>query len=469
MPIQNFPAALQPIIQQGYLEQAFEEALHSAIGYRAIAAREQIAINIGETLTKTRRGLKAPVTTPLSASSNTNLDNGLTSSSFAIEQYTISINQYADTIDLNMITNKVGIVSQFLQNAKVNALQAAQSLDRLARNALFAAYFGGNTRVSVTLGSAGTAVQVDDVRGLYSAPSNGVMAAVSPSNPLAVTIGATVYSCTGVVADGVAAAAILVAGMSLPPFLTFSGTSTNTSTAPGGFSGTLTLSANVTVVNATLGNTVQAANASIVVRPNQRTNTSLLTTSDTLTMGAILDAVALLRLNNVPGVNGGAGAMADGLYNLYLDPKSARQLFADPDFKQLFQGATSTSQVFQKGMTNDFLGVRFMPTTEAYIQTLAGVGVVRRPILVGGEALIEGDYAGIADEDVAPANSEISIVDAIAMVTREPLDRLAQIIAQSWYWIGGFCAPSDITTNNTIVPTATNAAFKRAVMIEHVG
>jgi hypothetical protein len=55
------------------------------------------------------------------------------------------------------------------------------------------------------------------------------------------------------------------------------------------------------------------------------------------------------------------------------------------------------------------------------------------------------------------------------MVTREPIDRLQQIIAQSWYWIGGFCAPSDTTTTPSTVPTATNATFKRAVIVEHVG
>jgi hypothetical protein len=55
------------------------------------------------------------------------------------------------------------------------------------------------------------------------------------------------------------------------------------------------------------------------------------------------------------------------------------------------------------------------------------------------------------------------------MVTREPIDRLQQIIAQSWYWIGGFTAPSDVTTTNATVPTATLAAYKRAVMIEHIG
>ena len=53
----------------------------------------------------------------------------------------------------------------------------------------------------------------------------------------------------------------------------------------------------------------------------------------------------------------------------------------------------------------------------------------------------------MAANDVAPADSIVSIVDGIAMVTREPIDRLQQIIAQSWYWIGGFCAPSDTLTN----------------------
>jgi hypothetical protein len=122
-------------------------------------------------------------------------------------------------------------------------------------------------------------------------------------------------------------------------------------------------------------------------------------------------------------------------------------------------------------MVNDFLGLRFIPTTETYVQphpSLAGL-MVRRPIVCGRGALIEGDFAGMAANDVAPADSIVTIVDGIAMVTREPVDRLQQIIAQSWYWIGGFCAPSDTTTNPGTIPTATNAAFKRAVIIEHAG
>src|SRR5215471_17120647 len=168
MGIQNFPAALQPIIQQGFLEREFQQALRSRLGYRAVADQQTFAVGIGETLTKTRAGLKPSVTTPLNPASNTNLDNGLTATTYGVEQFTITLNHYAATSDLNVVTSRVGIASQFLLNAAINGEQAARSLDELARNALFAPYFGGNTRVRQTLSSAGPAVAVDDVRGFQT-------------------------------------------------------------------------------------------------------------------------------------------------------------------------------------------------------------------------------------------------------------------------------------------------------------
>ena len=440
MGISNFPAGLQSIIQNGFLEREFHQALTSRLGYRAVADREDVAVGIGETLTKTRAGLKPSVTTPVAVATNTNLDNGLTPSGWGVEQYTLAINHYAATTDLNMVTSRVGINGQFLQNAFINGEQAARSLDELARNALFNAYFGGNTRVRTTLGSVGPNVAVDDVRGFQSVHVNGVPAAVSGSNTLTVTVGAGVYTLTGVAVDV-----------------------TNVSTTPNGLSGVLTFSGNVIVSDGTAGNGVVAANASVIVRPAGRASTATLTAADTLSMANLLDAVAKLRLNAVPEIG--------GVYNCYLDPISARQLFADNDFRQLFTGATSANQVFRQGMVNDFLGLRFIPTTEAFVQphpALSGV-VVRRPIICGQGALIEGDFAGMAAQDVAPQDSIVNLVDGVAMVTREPIDRLQQIISQSWYWIGGFCAPSDTTTNPATVPTATNAAFKRAVMVEHAG
>ena len=372
MGIQNFPTALQPIIQQGFLEREFGQALVSRLGYRACADREQIAVGIGETLIKTRAGLRPTVTVPLIPATNTNFDNGLTPGNWGVEQYTITINHYAATADLNMVTSRVGIASQFLRNAYVNGEQAARSLDELARNALYSAYFGGNTRVRVTLGSAGTSVTVDDLRGFQFAFVNGVQQSVGVSNPLTVTIGTNVYTTVAATPD-----------------------TTNVSTTWGGISGVLTLSGNVSVADATAGNTVLSATASSIIRPSGRGNASQLTAADTLTMSCLLDSVARLRVNAVPEI--------DGAYNCYLDPVSARQLFSDPDFKLLFQGATSANQVFRKGMTNDFLGLRFMPTTEVFVQqhpSLANV-MIRRPIICGAGALIEGDFAGMAADDVA--------------------------------------------------------------------
>ena len=94
---------------------------------------------------------------------------------------------------------------------------------------------------------------------------------------------------------------------------------------------------------------------------------------------------------------------------------------------------------------------------------------MRRPILVGAEALVEGDFEGMATTEVAPGDSLIEMVDDIVQVTREPLDRLQQIIAQSWYWIGGFTAPTDQTVNPNIIPTASQSYYKRAVVFEHAG
>jgi hypothetical protein len=440
MAFQNFPAALQPIIQQGFLDREFSQALRSRLGYRACADRVSVAVGIGETLTKTRAGLKPSVTTPISPATNTNFDNGLTPSSWGVEQYTITINHYAATTDLNVVAERVGIASQFLQNAYVNGEQAARSLDELGRNALFGAYMGGNTRVRTGLTAAAPAIPVDDIRGFQFVFVNGVQQMVTSTTPMTVTVGSNVYTLVATAAD-----------------------ITNVSTAPNGVSGTLTMSGNVSIADGSTGSTIAAASGSTIVRPSQRSNTSLIGASDTLTMSNLLDAVAKLRMNAVPEI--------DGAYNCYLDPVSSRQLFADPDFKQLFQGATSANQVFRKGMTNDFLGLRFVPTTEAFVQphpSLSGL-MIRRPVICGQGALIEGTFAGMAATDITPADSIVTIVDGVAMVTREAIDRLQQIIAQSWYWIGGFCAPSDTTTNPTTVPTATNAAYKRAVIVEHIG
>lgn len=453
MPIQNMPASLQNAIQQGFLECEFQTGLQSALGYRAIADRETVSINVGETVTKTRAGLKAPVITPLTASANTNLDNGLTPGAQTIEQYVLGIDQYADTIDLNIVTSQVGIANQFLLNAYTNGMQARQSLDRIARNALFAGYLGGHTRVRTTLGAPAATINVDDVRGFETVLGTGAQAgkfvSVSGTYTASVVIGSNTYTLIGTARDG-----------------------SNVSTTPGGYSGTLTFSGNVTVADATAGNRVDHANAPALVRPNGKwtggsaygatTSAAALASTDVLTLGTIEDAVAQLRNNT--------GYM--GELNLYFDNVSQRELFADQDFKLMYQGQYGSPEARQ-GKVFQLMGVNFIPTTEALTQahpSTAGL-TIRRPILCMPGALVEGDFAGMAEKAAELAsvnNSEIQMIDGVVQVVRGPLDRLQQIVAQSWFWIGGFVAPTDATANQNIIPTAGNQYLKRAVVIEHV-
>ena len=455
MPIQNMPTALQNVIQSGFLEREFKTGLQSALGYRAIADQETVAINVGETVTKTRAGLKAPVTTPLSASGNTNLDNGITPTAQTVEQYVLGIDQYGDSIDLNIVTSQVGIANQFLLNGRTNGIQAKQSLDRLARNALFAAYLGGNTRVRVTLGAPAATISVDDVRGFEqvlagNATANaGKYVPVSGTYTAAVLVGLNVYTLIGTARDG-----------------------GNVSTTPGGYSGTLTFSGNVTVADATIQNICSHANCPVLVRPNGKwkggsalgilTSPNALASTDVLTLGVIEDAIANLRNNT---------GIQNEMFNLYLDNVSMRQLFADQDFKLMYQGQYG-SEVIQSGKVFQLMGANFIPTTEALTQahpTTAGL-TIRRPILCAQGALVEGDFAGMAEKahQITDGNSEIQMIDSVAQVIRGPIDRLQQIIAQSWFWIGGFVAPTDATANSTIIQTAGAQNLKRAVVIEHV-
>lgn len=447
MGIENFPEQLRAAIQQGFLAREFQSGLHARLGFRAIADREIFPNAIGETLTKTRKSLKAPVTTPLQPSGNTNFDNGLSPSGWSIEQYTLSINQYGDTIDLNMVTTGVGIASQFLANAQTNGMQAMQSLDRLARDALYGGvpggvggYLGGNTRVSVSASAKTSSVAVDDIRGFQFVIASGLVRPVSASSGITITVGSGVYTLVGVTADA-----------------------TNISTAPGGVSGQLLFSSAVSVADATAGMAVIASTAPLVLRPNGKRTTADLKRDDGDTLGIqhVLAGVAALRRNNVP--------MIDGAYNCYLDDLQLLSLFRDADFKYLYRGAYG-SEEYRSGQVIELLGVRFVPTTEAPQQGSLGGGAIHRALLLGQGALIEGDCACVGHSDIPDAERAlIEIVDGVAMVTREPLDRLKQIIAQSWYWIGGFALPTDVTADASIIPTATNAYLKRGVVIESLG
>ena len=468
MSLNNLPSSIATAIQLNFLEREFREPLEARLVYRSCADKEPFLANIGESITKTRRGLFPAVTTPLSPPANSDLNDGLTSQYFTTEQYNVSMNQYAFTTDLNIVTSRVAIASIFLQNAKNLAEGAARSVESLVRNQLFNTQMGANTFVSATLGSPGTVVHVDDVRGFAIAwNANNQPAAVSGSNTLSVTftapgssstatdsvntVGGT-YSLTAVTPD--AATALNTAGTAA------AAGNTSTMWATGGISGTLTFSGNVTTGDATLGNAVVSAVAPVIIRPYNRATSNLLVAGDQLNAQLILQAKSTL-------VSNGVEPFDDGRFRLIADPFVLNALYADTAFQRFQMGHTG-DQEYKAGVIGEILGVEVSYSQMAPIQNVSAVGNVHNSMLLGKGSLVEAQFTDQAYVDALAAGDQemVTIVEGIAHVTREPLDRLKQVICQSWTYIGGFTSPTDITTNTGTIPTANNSAWKRAIDIQ---
>jgi len=456
MAIEILPSSLQNIVQQNYLQREFHQSLESVLGYDSICDVEPFATQIGQTETRTRNGLFAPTTTPLDPSKNTNLDNGLTPQNFTNEQYTMVLKSWGATADNNLLTERVNIDSLVMQNAKNLGVQSQQSLDRLARNSIFDAYLSGNTVVTTTLGSPATTIAVDDIRGFTTAIQNGVVTPISVSNTMEVFVGAGAYTLTGYTVDA-----------------------SNTSKAFGGISGTLIFSSNVSVPNGTAGNSVVSYFAPTILRPNARASQYALQASDLLTMQLLRDGVTVLQNNAVPTLG--------GFYEIRLDNTSMNQLWSDPEFQLLYRGTGLSSEAYRKLNFFEMQDMRFIRTTEAPQQTNAASGgysfanpgvKVHRPIISGAGSIIKGYFTGQESDLFNSMQDGVSIRTGegyqeyyndkwkVSHYVRLPLDRLNQIISQSWLFVGGYSVPTDVTANTQIIPTANNSYFKRSVVLE---
>lgn len=463
----GIPAPLDNAIQQGFLAREFIDPLKNILAYRKIADREVFPGRIGDSITKTRMGLMVPNTTPLNPSTNTNLDNGMTPQQYTDEQYVLSILQYPQLApDINLVDDEITISSFAMRNSFNLGVAQATAVDRIARQALFNAYMGGNTTITATLGAPALTVNVDDTRGFQTVvvstgTTGGVVTPVSALNPLSIFINNVPYSVVGFTNDVI---------------------NISSAISTGGISGTIILSANVAVVDGTAGNPVVSAFAPLIVRPNARQTTSALLGSDLLNMNSILNAIAYLRNNAVPKVN--------GAYNMFLNSSSMNQLYADPEFQLLTRGVSTRDPDYENAWINStFLDVRFVMTTETYVQApVFGAPVpvaqtIQRPIICGQGALVEGifnqgldavknmsgrDGMGVMQQfpGVIDVMGDNYVFDGFYQYLRPPLDRLGQILSQSSNYIGGFTVPTDTTTLSAIIPTASNAYYKRCVILE---
>lgn len=417
MAINLLPSELQDIIQEGYLERTFQEALRAKLGFRAIADREPFPAKIGETITKTRPGLLATPSAPITAAAASDLDSGLSFDGYTQEQYALSLAKWGHGLKTNLVTEGVAIGSKFLLDAKNLGEQASRKIDELARDALFDAYMGGNTRVKTTLGSPAAAVAVDDVRGFAAGD--------------VVTVHLTDYTVASVAVDG-----------------------SNTSTVFGGRSGVITFTGNVTVANATAGNAVVNTKAPMILRPNSRATAAALQSGDLLNADMLIQAVAELHDNGVPEI--------DGFYNLYIGARQAAALQSDTKFLNAFQGAHNSGEI-RSGAVSEIYGVRLVKTHMNPVD-----GGVHRAILVGQGALVEGVYTnnGYKNQASLRDSGSVIVVDDVAHIVREPLDALKEWVTQSWSYIGGFVVPTDIGTNSDVLPSASARSYKRGIIME---
>jgi hypothetical protein len=438
MAVNNLPTGVQNAIQKDFLVPEFEQPLHGTYAFRDIADRETFEGGKGETRIKTRVGKFATVTSDMVDDDNSDLDNGMTPTYLGDEQYKLTLRARGGTTDLNIVTAKVAIGSLFLQNVRQQGDQARRSLDTLAAQSLFTPYMGAQSFVTATLGSANASVHVDNINGFTTVDLYGV----SLANAMVVSVGASTYNLAGATPDP-----------------------TNTSTTPYGVSGTLTFGTNVSTGNGTLGNTVMASIAQPIYRPGLVTTTAQLTATSRMTVQDILNMKALMEANCVP-------KDADGWYRYYGNPQQIAGLHADPDFKSYLIGRSDSAE-FRRGIIANIMGVLIIENSMNPVQRSVAVSnatvTVHRGIMVGQGAMIEGSYTptGYAgDEGVG--DDGVAIIDGIAYVVREPLDRLKQKVSQSWQWVGGFGVPTDFTTDSTTIPSASNAAWKRGIVYETV-
>lgn len=451
---EGLPSGWQKATQLGYLQPAWLQGILPTFQFRQAAEPHMVQAHKGQTLTFTIPGMFAPNASPIDLTNFGNIDNGMTASYNAGEQVTLTMNLYGGTTNVDNLGAYQSTGKYLLDVISKMGVAAGQSLDYAARNTILDAYMGQNTAIDATLGAPGTTIAVDDIRGFDYVidTTTGIRTATSASTPMAIQIWDvansvwSTHSVTGVAADG---------------------TNTSKAAAFGGISGTLTLAANATVAQGTLGNAVVAVNAPQVIRAGAAKATGLLTSSNVLTMAQVQSAVAALRANNVPTI--------DGMYHLYITPAQFFELYQDTQLQSFFRGGFA-SDAWRMGQIDSVNGLRVFQTSQMPTQvgTLGSATLnVQRAVVCGAGAIIEGRNSdpefGIGAYPVRALSKTIYEQKTNASIVLRPgIDRFGQVPAISWNSLTGFVARTDALLTPTLLPQASNAYYKRAVILESV-
>jgi hypothetical protein len=455
----GFPAATMNLIQQGLLERAFHDGLFPALQFRAEALQEEWDGATGQEIYQTRAGLLAPVTTPTTPGQDP------VPQTVSYEQWVAQLNRYTGTIDTHLPTSATAAANLYLRNINQLGLQAGQSLNRIPRNALFKAYLSGHTVTIASGGAGATSIRVASLNGFTDvvvAGSQSRPAPVAPTNPLAVTI-------TGVTGDRNVIG--FVADNPADPY------------GPG-----------TLVLSAALGGAGVAARAAVlsaarpqILRSGGGDSVDALGSSDVLTLQDIINAVSILRDNNVLPHD-------DGFFHAMLGPLSNAQIFQDsawktlhtacPDhitYKEAFLGTQAGTLFSQNTEVPNSRNTGAQTSTGSYAKYAADIGgeVINESNIKVGRVMITGkgcmyerwfdekknlvSEAGMSGKvgDFAVMNQGIAIfTEGIRLYLRAPMDRLGDVSAATWSCSTSFPVPSDVGSGGP-------ERYKRAIILEH--
>ena len=454
---------IRNIVQENFLERSFHDALFPKTLFRAEATPVAWPAGVGDT-----QIFSAPGLIPVDARPTApGIDP--TPATYPVEQWQSTIQQYSGTIDTHMPTSMVAIANLFLRNSHQLGLASAQTLNRVARNRLYAAALSGWT-VADGAQAAVTVLRVKRLNGFTRARNPQLVGGstvrfdlVSAGNPLGVKIFDTAGPAE--VSRNVVAFTPDTAGDESGP-------------------GTITLSAAVTVLDRAY---VLTDDRSFIVRSGGGNKVDDLSSSDVPTLADIRACVAHLWQQNVP-------EHSDGRFHCHIDPVSQSKIFNDNEFQRLLT-ALPDYYMYKQFAIGELLNTVFFRNSECPVaETVVGgmsalydqrdpfVGELFHNGLVTGNKIhrlmftAQGgmfEYysdlnaliteAGITGKigDSRIVNNGIEIMsDRVQMIIRGPLNRLQDQVATSWKFIGDWPVRTDAATGDA-------SRFKRAVVLEH--
>lgn len=453
---------IRQIVQENILERAFHDALFPRLLFRGEAVASEFPGNVGDTMTFTGAGLIRPKPRPLAPGTDP------TPSTYAYEQWSATIQQYADSIDSHMPTAIMAIANLFLRDAHQIGLSAGQTLNRLVRNRLYNAALSGHTLADgaqVLNGTSGT-LRVLRLNGFTLARRPDLaqgsavrFSEVSSTNPLQilVTHGA------GTLSANVVGYTPDVAGDLVGP-------------------GTLALTYTNGAYNVADRGNVRSLDRTNKIIADGSATIDGLGTGDVLTLALIRSAVARFRTQNVP-------EHADGSFHCHLDPMSEAQIFGDAEFQRLLTSLPDY-YMYNQFAIGKLLGTVFYRNTESPLAETVGdatgaydtddnfagelenaTGVsIHRPLFTAqgciyeyyvelGQLISEAGVTGkVAEPQINHNGIEIN-TERIQLIIRAPLNRLQDLVSTTYKFIGDWPIRTDVVSGDA-------ARYKRMLCIE---